>query len=131
MNPFSDEASLAHVKMRSHATSPIIVTMADRVMFVQLKTGHNTDRGPCWISTVRFNRSWNTATWHGKTLARRQGIGGNFCDVDTDEEYWLSGPHRDRGDTRYSGITPSIDEDARTAYEAFLAGKALPGRERG
>lgn len=36
--------------------------MPDRVMFVQLKTGHNTDKGPAWISTVRFNRRWKTAT---------------------------------------------------------------------
>jgi hypothetical protein len=28
--------------------------VADRVMFVQLKPGHNTDKGPCWINVVRF-----------------------------------------------------------------------------
>lgn len=31
-------------------------------------TGHDIDQGPCWISVVRFNRSWKTAYWHGKTL---------------------------------------------------------------
>jgi hypothetical protein len=46
----------------------------------------------------------------------------NFYDVDTDEEYWLSGPHRDRRDTRYSSIRASIDDDARSACEAFLKG---------
>ncbi len=100
-------------------------------MFVQLKTGHGTDKGPAWISAVRFNRSWKTAYWHDKTLRRRQGFDTNFYDIETHEEYWLSGPHRDRADTRYSNIRPQIDEDARDAYEAFLRGAPLPGRDRG
>lgn len=55
----------------------------------------------------------------------------NFYDVDTREEYWLSGPHRDQGYARDSGVKPTIDDDVRAAYEAFLAGALLPGRERG
>lgn len=101
-------------------------------MFVQLKTGYGLDKGPAWISVVRFNRTWKTAYWHGRTLRRWQGLfDANYFDVDTLEEYWVSGPHRDRGDVRYSGVRPTVDEDARDAYEAFLAGAPLPGRERG
>ena len=106
--------------------------MPDRVTFVQLKTGHDIDKGPAWISVVRFNRTWKTATWHGKTLRRWPGMfDANFFDIDTKEEYWLSGPHRDGGDTRYSSIKPIVDPDAREAYDAFLTGAALPGREHG
>lgn len=106
--------------------------MSNRVMFVQLKSGHKTDKGPAWISVVRFNRSWRTATWHGKTLRRATGmLDANFYDVETTEQYWISGPHRDRRDTRYSSIRPTIDDDAREAYEAFLNGESLPGREKG
>ena len=104
--------------------------MAERVMFVQLKTGHDTDQGPAWISCVRFTRSWQTAHWHGKTLRRQTGMfDANFYDIDTHEEYWLSGPHRDQGDTRYSNVRPEIDADVGAIYEAFLAGAPLPGRE--
>lgn len=107
-------------------------TVAERVMFVQLKTGHNTDQGPAWISVVRFNRTWKTAFWHGKTLQRWPAMfDANFYDLETREEYWISGPHRDGGDTRYSRIKPTVDDDARAAYEAFLAGAPLPGREQG
>lgn len=97
-------------------------------MFVQLKTGHGTDKGPAWISVVRFSKTWRTAYWHGRTLRRAQGADANFYDTETLEEYWLSGPHRDRADTRYSGIRPTVDDDARAAYEAFLVGAPLPGR---
>jgi hypothetical protein len=55
----------------------------------------------------------------------------NFYDVETHEEYWVSGPHRDRADTRYSNVQPQIDDDVRDLYEAFLLGARLPGRERG
>ena len=106
--------------------------MPGRVMFVQLKSGHDIDRGPAWISVVHFNRSWRTALWHGKTLRRASGMfDANFYDVETQEQYWMSGPHRDQRDVRYSAVRPTVDEDAREAYEAFLDGHALPGRERG
>jgi hypothetical protein len=100
-------------------------------MYVQLKTGYDTDRGPAWISRVRFTKTWKTAYWHGRTLRRWQGASASFYDVETGEEYWLSGPKRDRTDGRYSSAPPEIDPDAREAYEAFLAGEPLPGREHG
>jgi len=105
--------------------------VADRVMFVHLKTRHCGDGGPSWISLVRFNKSWKTAYWHGLRLARAQGVDGNFFDPQTQEEYWLSGPKRDRTDTRYSHTQPAVDDDVREIYDAFLKGARLPGRENG
>lgn len=79
--------------MREPSRLPDHRDVAKRLMFVQLKTGHDTDLGPCWISFVRFNRSWKTVYWRGKTLRRwLGGFDSNYFDVDTDEEYWLSGP---------------------------------------
>jgi hypothetical protein len=106
--------------------------MAERLMFIQLKTGHNLDQGPAWISRVRFNKAWKTAYWHGRTLHRRPGMfDANFYDVGSREEFWVSGPHRDRRDVRYSGIQPTVDDDIREVYAAFLEGASLPGREQG
>ena len=103
----------------------------ERIMFVHLKTGYDTDAGPSWISRVQFSRTWRTAYFHGKTLHRFQGIDSNFYDHATGEWYWLSGPKRDRTDTRYGSQAPTIDDDAREAYAAFLDGALLPGREHG
>lgn len=101
-------------------------------MYVQLKTGYGLDKGPAWISNVRFSKTWNTAYWHGRTLRRWPGMfDANFRDVETREEFWLSGPKRDRTDARYSSAQPVVDDDARDAYEAFLNGASLPGREFG
>ncbi|MFJ3957251.1 hypothetical protein [Arthrobacter sp. NPDC090010] len=105
--------------------------MAERIMYVQLKTGFNTDAGPAWISRVRFSKTWRTAYFQGRTLRRWNSFDGNFVDVDTDEEFWLSGPKRDRSDARYGRGVPSVDEDVQQEYAAFLNGAALPGRQRG
>lgn len=101
-------------------------------MFIQLKTGHDIDRGPSWIGWVEFTRTWRTARFHGRELARMPpGTEGNFFDLATGELFWVSGPKRDRTDTRYGPATAEIDDDARKVYEAFLGGAALPGRETG
>lgn len=106
--------------------------VARRVMFVQLKSGYNTDQGPSTIGWVDFNRSWNTARYQGRELRRTKGLwDANFIDVASGEEFWLSGPKRDRSDTRYGAPTTSVDADAMEAYDAFLAGVALPGKEEG
>ena len=105
-------------------------------MYLQLKTGYNTDRGPAWVARVRFTRSWRTAYGHGRSLRRVTGTAGanldsNFYDVDTGEGFWMSGPKRDRTDGRYTNEQPLVDDDVREVYEAFLAGAPLPGRESG
>ena len=105
-------------------------------MYVQLKTGFDLDRGPAWIARVSFSKSWRTLTFHDKRLRRVTGTAfanadANFYDVDTGDRYWVSGPKRDQTDGRHSSQQPVIDDDARAAYEAFLAGNALPGRELG
>lgn len=105
--------------------------MARRLMFVQLKTGFDTDQGPSWICWVEFNKTWKTARFHDRELRRFQGWDANFLDVATEEWFWLSGPRRDRTDLRYGAGQPVIDEDAREAYEAFLDGTPPPGREHG
>ena len=110
--------------------------MNDRIMYVQLKTGHNTDAGPSWSGWVRFTKTWRTAYFQGRTLRRVTGTAhanfdANFYDIDNGEEFWISGPKRDRTDGRYSRQQPVVEEDARAAYEAFLSGAPLPGREAG
>ncbi|MFH9685324.1 hypothetical protein ACH4LE_03180 [Streptomyces sp. NPDC017413] len=106
--------------------------MPRRIMFVQLKTGYDTDRGPSWIEWVDFSKTWGTAHFHGRTLRRAGGMfDANFYDIETGEEFWVSGPKRNRADTRYAPSAPEVEPDAADAYEAFLDGAPLPGRENG
>ena len=88
-------------------------------MFVQLKSGYDTDLGPAWISWVRFSNKWKRATWQGRTLQRKQGDDGNFVDRETGEFFWISGPHRDQRDTRYSNVRPEISEMRASSMRRF------------
>ncbi|WP_254678361.1 hypothetical protein [Curtobacterium sp. SGAir0471] len=88
--------------------------MPERITYVQLKTGHALDAGPAWISRVRFTKTWKTAYFHGRTLAREQSWDANFRDVDTDEWFWLSGPKRDRTDGTATAPPPSTTMPALT-----------------
>ncbi|WP_329172756.1 hypothetical protein [Streptomyces sp. NBC_01477] len=106
--------------------------MPRRLMFVQLKTGYDTDRGPSWTGWVDFSKTWSTAYVRGRTLRRSGGMSdANFHDVGTGEVFWVSGPKRDRTDTRYGPSSPGIDPEAVRAYRAFLDGAPLPGRQNG
>jgi hypothetical protein len=43
--------------------------------------------------------------------------GPNYYDLDTGEDYWISGPKRYGGDALYGSSTPiEIDEDVREEY---------------
>ena len=81
---------------------------------------------------VEFSRSWATARYRGRELRPASGLfDANFVDIATGEEYWISGPKRDRTDTRYGPASTLVDDDVHDAYEAFLRGVPLPGREQG
>jgi hypothetical protein len=94
-------------------------------MYVELKSGFNDD-GPAWIGRVRFSKTGRTVYYQGKTLRRIPGGGikGNHMDVNTGEEYWISGVKKNREDRHWAGRGPvEIDEDVREEYESLISGR--------
>jgi hypothetical protein len=88
-------------------------------MYLELKThgrGHD-DNGPAWISRVAFSKTGKTIYWRGKKLQRFSGFCGNYYDLETGDEYWISGPKKN-GQDRYSwaGEKVKIDPDVREEY---------------
>ncbi len=65
-------------------------------MYIELKTGFN-DNGPAWIGRVRFSKTGRTVYYRGRTLRRKPygGGPGNYYDVETGEEFWVSGVNKD------------------------------------
>jgi hypothetical protein len=94
-------------------------------MYIELKTGFN-DNGPARIGRVTFSKSGQSIYYRGKTFARVHGggISSNYYDVDTGEEYWISGVKKNGEDRHWAGSGPvEIDDDAREEYED-LVGKS-------
>jgi hypothetical protein len=87
-----------------------------RIMYIESKAeGLN---GPARIGRVTFSKTGLSIYYGGKTFARGEGFGkANYFDVDTREEYWISGPRHDGSDRLYKSNLPiEIDEDAREEY---------------
>jgi hypothetical protein len=96
-----------------------------RVMYIELKSGYN-DNGPARVGRVEFSKSGRSIHYGGKTFARIRGggVGSNYYDVETGDEYWISGVKKNREDRHWAGSGPvEIDDDAREEYEQ-LVGKA-------
>ena len=93
-----------------------------RVMYVENKSG-DIDGVPGRIGWVSFSRSGLTVFYRGRTLQRLRGggISGNHFDVETNEEYWISGIKKNGQDAHWaSRIKVEVDEDAIEEYNRLL-----------
>jgi hypothetical protein len=72
---------------------------ATRIMYIEFKSGHG-DRGPARIGRVTFSKTGRTIYYGDKKFLAigGSGINGNYIDVNTNTEYWISGPKKDGTD---------------------------------
>lgn len=91
--------------------------VAGRIMYIECKAGSLT--GLARIGRVTFSKTGRTIYYRGRKFQSLKGAGfkSNYYDVETGEDYWISGPKRNGGDALYGGNTPiEIDEDVREEY---------------
>ncbi|MFP3598042.1 mannose-1-phosphate guanylyltransferase [Chryseobacterium sp. SIMBA_029] len=65
--------------------------MKSKIMYLENKSnGHN---GLAWIGFVEFSKSGQTVYFDNKALKKLKisGISGNYFNIETGEEYWVSG----------------------------------------
>jgi hypothetical protein len=90
-------------------------------MYVENKDGE-IDGADGRIGWVTFSKSGKTVYYRGRELRRAKGGGirGNFFDVVTNEEYWVSGVKK-RGSNGHwaERTTVAIDADATTAFDVL------------
>ena len=93
-----------------------------RMMYVELKSGHG-DSGPAWIGRVMFSKSGRSIFYRGAELIRiTGGISGNYMDVQTREEFWVSGVKKRGSNRHWAGSGPvQVDDDVRAEYQALIA----------
>ena len=72
--------------------------------YIELKSGYD-DNGPAWIARVEVSRSGRTVYFNGKALKRASGGGsaGNHYDIDSGQEYWVSGIKKNGLDRHWAG----------------------------
>ena len=99
--------------------------LAQRVMYIENKEG-NIDGVDARIGWVRFSKSGMTVYYRGKTLKRnkRGGICSNHIDVETGEEYWISGIKKNAPNEHWAETTiVEVDQDAIEEYQKIKQGK--------
>ena len=91
--------------------------MKSRIMYIEHKAGKLT--GPAVIGLVTFSRTGKMLDYKGQKFQSLAGRGFklNYFDVETHEDYWISGCRCDGADRLYDGGPPvAIDEDIREEY---------------
>lgn len=91
--------------------------MKTEIKYIELKSGFS-DNGPAWIALVSFSKSGKTVYFDGKAFQSTKGdrTGGNYFDIETGDEYWISGVKKDLTDRHWAGggiigIEKRIQED--------------------
>ena len=88
--------------------------MKTRIMYIE-----NKETGEARIGRVSFSKTLQTVYYRDKTLQRAKGAGvrGNFFEVESKDEYWVSGCKKKGGDYHWaSKVSVCIDEDVKDEY---------------
>jgi hypothetical protein len=101
-----------------------------RIMYIEDKSGGL--EGPARIGRVTFSKSGRSLTYGGRTFQSLGGSGfkANYVDVDTRDEFWISGPRKDGADRLYAGGARSMPTWPRNTGKSFGTGPHPEGRTR-
>ena len=94
-------------------------------MYIEDKSGGLS--GPARIGRVSFSKTGRTLYYRGRSFRSLKGAGfkANYYDVETGEEFWISGPRKDGGDRLYGEPVPvEIDDDVRDEYWTQIRGRS-------
>lgn len=74
----------------------------ENILYIELKSGYSDD-GPAWIGRVKYSKTGQTVYFNNKGFKKHAGISGNYIDVETGEEYWISGVKKNGEDRHWAG----------------------------
>jgi len=97
-------------------------------MYIEPKSGHGV-RGPARIGRVSFSATGKTIYYGGQSFqsCKGQGIGANYFDVETGDEYWISGPKKNGQDRHWAGGGDvHIDADIADEYRTTIRNCSPP-----
>ena len=78
--------------------------MKSEIKYLELKSGYQ-DNGPAWIGLVNLSKSGKTVYFNGRALKSLGGTGisGNYFDIQTNEEFWISDVKKNGFDRHWAG----------------------------
>jgi hypothetical protein len=91
--------------------------MKTRIMYIEDKSEGLTDAAR--IGRVNFSKSGQSIYYRNQTFQTLKGSGykSNYVEVESGDEYWISGCRKDGTDRLYGERVPiEIDDDVREEY---------------
>ncbi len=99
-------------------------------MYIENKSeGHN---GSAWIGYTEFSKSGQTVYFDNKALKKLKttGISGNHFDIETGEEYWISGIKKNGEDRhKFGGGKVMLDKDCVEEYLNLIKADSIDERK--
>ena len=92
-----------------------------RVLYIENKS--DALEGEARIGRVYFSKTGKTLYYRGLKFQSLKGSGfkSNYYEVESLNEYWISGPRKDENNRLYGGNRGvEIDEDVRDEYEKLI-----------
>ena len=92
-----------------------------RIMYIEDKS--NGLEGDARIGRVYFSKTGKTLYYRGLKFQSLKGSGfkANYYEVESGNEFWISGPRKDQNDRLYGGNRGvKVDEDVKEEYEAYI-----------
>jgi hypothetical protein len=92
-----------------------------RIMYIEDKSEGLEGDGR--IGRVFFSKTKKTLYYHGQRFQSLKGRGykANYLDIDSGDEFWISGPKKNQSDRLYGGqLGVEIDEDVKDDYNRMI-----------
>ena len=90
------------------------------IRYIELKSGYNDD-GPAWIGQVKESKSGRTVYFNDHAFQKHRGEYSNYIDVETGEEYWISGVKKNGEDRHWAGSGKiTIDRKVIDTYLSII-----------
>ena len=93
-----------------------------------MKSGFS-DNGTAWIGLVSFSKSRKTIYFNGKAFQSLNGMGisGNYFDLESGDEYWISGVKKDMSDRhKFGGGKIYVEKRILSEYLQIIRKTELP-----
>ena len=91
-------------------------------MYIENKADRN-DRGEAWIGKVEFSKTGQTIYFNNQAFKKKKsgGVSGNFYNLETGDEYWISGVKKNGQDRHWAGGGKiNIDEQIIEEYLSIV-----------
>jgi len=103
-------------------------TLRTELKYIELKSGFS-DNGNAWIGLVSFSKSGKTIYFDGKAFQSLNGMGisGNYFDLESGDEYWISGVKKDMSDRhKFGGGKIYVEKRILSEYLQTIGKTELP-----